>query len=81
MLQADINEKSSIESALQGAHAVFAVTNFWEKLSYDVEVQQGKNIADAAKAAGVQHLVWSSLFDVTKREFSPMMKYNHQNPP
>ena len=30
------------------------------------EVAQGKNVADAAKAHGVQHLVWSTLPDVTK---------------
>ena len=31
------------------------------------EVTQGKAVADAAKAEGVQHLVWSSLLNVTKR--------------
>lgn len=33
-----------------------------------LEEQQGRNIADAAKEAGVKHLIWSSLLDVTKRE-------------
>lgn len=59
-----------MNSALQGAHTVFAVTNFWEKGSAEVEVAQGKNVADAAKAAGVKFLVWSSLLDVTKRKLS-----------
>jgi hypothetical protein len=31
------------------------------------EITQGKAVADAAKAAGVQHLVWSSLLNVSKR--------------
>lgn len=33
-------------------------------MSLPAEVQQGKNVADACKAAGVQHLIFSSLIDV-----------------
>lgn len=47
--QADVEDQESLRAALQGAYAVFAVTNFWEKMSGEVEVQNGKNIADAAK--------------------------------
>lgn len=39
----------------------------------DVEYQQGKNIADVSKESGVQHLIWSSLMNVTKRESGPFM--------
>lgn len=59
---------------LAGAHSVFAVTNFWETASSGPEIQQGKNIADAAKDTGVQHLVWSSLLNVTTRA-SALPKY------
>ncbi|HZG67466.1 MAG TPA: NmrA/HSCARG family protein, partial [Herpetosiphonaceae bacterium] len=41
-------------------HGVFSVQNFWET-GYDREVQQGKTVADAAKAAGVEHFVYSSV--------------------
>jgi hypothetical protein len=34
---------------VKGAYAVFAVTNYWESRSADVEIKQGKAIADAAK--------------------------------
>ncbi len=34
--------------------------NFWET-GYDHEVQQGKTVAEAAKAAGVEHLLYSSV--------------------
>ena len=57
----------SVASALKGADSVFAVTNFWEKASAEIEIKQGKNVADAAKANGVKFLVWSSLINVTKR--------------
>lgn len=53
---------------MKGASAVFAVTNYWEKMDMKLEIQQGKNLADAAKEAGVKHFVWSSLLNVNKRE-------------
>jgi hypothetical protein len=34
---------------VKGAYAVFAVTNFWESQSAEVEKKQGIAIADAAK--------------------------------
>ena len=46
---ADINNKDQISAALKGAYAVFAVTNYWEKMDAELEIKQGKSIADAAK--------------------------------
>ena len=46
---ADINSKDQIKSALQGAYAVFAVTNYWEKMDAELEMKQGRNVADLAK--------------------------------
>lgn len=63
---ADINSKDQMKAAFQGAYAVFAVTNYWEKMDAPLEKQQGQNIADLAKEAGIQHLIWSSLYDVNK---------------
>lgn len=48
---ADINSKDQIKSALQGAYAVFAVTNYWDKLDAQLEMQQGRNVADLAKVS------------------------------
>jgi uncharacterized protein YbjT (DUF2867 family) len=45
---------------VEGIYGVFSVQNFWET-GYDREVQQGKTVADAAKAAGVEHFVYSSV--------------------
>lgn len=42
----------------------------WEYFSKDVEVAQGRNIADACKDAGVSHLVWSSLAHADKGKIS-----------
>ena len=38
----------------------------WEKASADIEIAQGKAMADAAVAEGVDLLIWSSLPNVTK---------------
>lgn len=65
-IAADINDASTLKAAIKGAYAVFAVTNYWESHSAEVEMKQGKAIADAAKEAGVQHYVWSSLLNVTE---------------
>jgi uncharacterized protein YbjT (DUF2867 family) len=70
VVSADLDNVESLTKAFAGAHAVFAVTNFWEHFSGDKEIQQAKNIAEAAKAAGVKHVVWSTLED-TRKLMSP----------
>jgi len=59
VVQGDM-EEAAMERALEGAYGVFSVQNYWET-GYDGEVQQGKTVADAAKAAGVEHFVYSSV--------------------
>lgn len=63
VVAADIDDVDSLTKALQGAYGLYAVTNFWEHFSGDKEKEQAKNIAEAAKAAGVRHVVWSTLED------------------
>lgn len=52
--------------AVAGAHTVFMVTNYWENPSGDGEIAQGKAVTDACKAAGVKHLIFSSLINVSE---------------
>ncbi|KAI6787662.1 hypothetical protein KC363_g9029 [Hortaea werneckii] len=61
MVQADLNDVASLQKAIQGAYGAFGVTDFWAVMSKEVEFQQGRNLFEAAKAAGVEHYVWSSL--------------------
>jgi len=63
VVAADLNRPETLEAAFDGAYGVFAVTNFWEPGGAD-EIAQGKAIVDAAKLAGVQHFVWSTLPNV-----------------
>ena len=60
VVQGDMEDRSIAERALEEAYGVFSVQNFWET-GYDGEVQQGKTVADAAKTAGVEHFVYSSV--------------------
>lgn len=38
-----------------------ARSKVWEVMSGEIEIQHGKNLVDAAAAAGVKHFVWSTL--------------------
>ncbi|EXL90947.1 hypothetical protein ACKRZS_010580 [Fusarium odoratissimum] len=66
MTRADLSSIESINSVVKDAHTVFLVTNYWETVSRDIETKQGKNVTEAAKNAGVSHLIFSSLIDVTE---------------
>jgi uncharacterized protein YbjT (DUF2867 family) len=66
VVKADLDDVESLKKAFAGAHGVYAVTNFWEHFSGEKEVAQAKNIAEAAKAAGVKHIIWSTLEDTRK---------------
>src|SRR5437762_6518543 len=63
VVKADLDDVESLKKAFSGAYAVYGVTNFWEHFSGEKEKQQAKNIAEAAKAAGVKHVIWSTLED------------------
>lgn len=67
---ADLDDVESLKRAFAGAHGVYAVTNFWEHFSGDKEKAQAQNLAEAASAAGVSHVVWSTLED-TRKLMSP----------
>jgi uncharacterized protein YbjT (DUF2867 family) len=62
LVAGDMDSRSDLDAAFQGVYGVFSVQNFWlPNVGYEGEIRQGKNVADAAKAAGVQHFVYSSV--------------------
>jgi uncharacterized protein YbjT (DUF2867 family) len=70
IVAADVNVTSSLERAFEGAHGAYCVTFFWEHFSPEKEAQHVKNMAAAAKTAGVHHVVWSTLEDT--RQWVPL---------
>ena len=67
VVQADISDAASMERAFAGAHGAFCVTFFWDHFSPDREMADVRTMASAAKAAGVKHVVWSTLEDTRRR--------------
>ncbi len=63
VVAADVDNERSLDAALQGAHGAYFVTFFWAHLSPEKEQQEAGNMARAAKAAGVKHVIWSTLED------------------
>src|ERR671914_468939 len=66
VVQGDTDDQASIERAFEGAYGAFCVTNFWEHFSPERELAQARNMAQAAKNAGIQHAIWSTLEDTRK---------------
>jgi len=64
--KADLDDEDSVREALDGAYGAFVVTAFWEYMSVERELAQARAAANAAKAAGLAHVVWSTLPDTRK---------------
>ena len=59
VVKGDLANPSSLAAALAGCYGCFGVTNFWEHFA--AEYQQGINLVDAVKAAGIEHFIFSTL--------------------
>ena len=70
VVTADADDLASLRQAFAGAYGAFCVTNFWEHFSPEREIAQAGNMAQAAKAAGLEHVIWSTLEDT--RQWVPL---------
>jgi uncharacterized protein YbjT (DUF2867 family) len=59
VVSADMEDRTSLEAAFDGIKRVLSVQN-WVKSGIEGEILQGKLVADAAKSAGVEHMVYLS---------------------
>ena len=66
VVAADIDNKQSLQQALAGAYGAYFVTFFWDHFSPEKEYTQARNMAEAAKEAGLKHAIWSTLEDTRK---------------
>jgi uncharacterized protein YbjT (DUF2867 family) len=72
VVAADLDDEASVRAAFDGAYGAFVVTNYWAPLTpeqeavrtrAEMELAQAETAARAARDAGVQHLIWSTLED------------------
>ena len=66
VVAADVDDEKSLAKAFKGAHGAFCVTFYWEHLKPEKELAHARNMAKAAKEAGVKHVIWSTLEDTRK---------------
>ena len=66
VVAANVNDVDSLRRAFQGAYGAFCVTFFWEHFSADKEKAEARAMAQAAKDAGLKHVIWSTLEDTRK---------------
>src|SRR5258706_7037595 len=66
VVAADVDDVESLKRAFDGAYGAFCVTFFWEHFSPERETAQARNQVQAAKDAGVQHTIWSTLEDTRR---------------
>lgn len=70
IVQGDLTDKAGLERALHGVYGVFAMSTPFEA-GMEAEVRQGVTLAQAAKQAGVQHYVYTSVASVDRNTGIP----------
>jgi len=66
VVAADVDDPESLKRAFAGAYGAFCVTFFWAHFSPEKEIAEARAMARAAKQAGLQHVIWSTLEDTRK---------------
>jgi uncharacterized protein YbjT (DUF2867 family) len=66
VVAANVDDEESLRRAFQGAYGAFCVTFFWDHFSPEKELAEARAMAEAARDAGVKHVVWSTLEDTRK---------------
>jgi uncharacterized protein YbjT (DUF2867 family) len=66
VVQADVDDLESLERAFAGAHGAYCVTFFWAHFSPEKELAEATALAEAARHAGLKHVIWSTLEDTRK---------------
>ncbi len=63
VVAADLDDVESLKRAFDGAYGAYCVTFFWAHFSVDREQAEARRMAEAAKAARLSHVIWSTLED------------------
>ncbi|EED17482.1 NAD dependent epimerase/dehydratase, putative [Talaromyces stipitatus ATCC 10500] len=98
MVEANLDDISSLKSAFQGANIIFGVTDFWTifkdpesmtkkkpsqditEYCFEVELQQGKNLADsAASIPALERYIFSSMANAIKSSYGKYRQLYHMD--
>src|ERR1017187_9463533 len=60
VVAADVDDVESLKKACEGAYGAYCVTFFWAHFSPEKEMAEAKAMAEAAKAAGLRHVIRST---------------------
>src|SRR5512139_1785559 len=66
VVAADVDDVESLKRAFAGAYGAYCVTFFWAHFSPEKEIAEAAAMARAAKRAGVEHVIWSTLEDTRR---------------
>ena len=66
VVAADIDDMESLKKAFARAYGAYCVTFFWAHFSPEKELAEARTMAQAAKHAGIQHVIWSTLEDTRR---------------
>jgi uncharacterized protein YbjT (DUF2867 family) len=66
VVAADVDDPESLKRAFTGAYGAFCVTFYWAHFSPEKEIAEAAAMARAAKEAGLQHVIWSTLEDTRR---------------
>ncbi|GAA5891847.1 hypothetical protein JCM6882_007381 [Rhodosporidiobolus microsporus] len=85
LMAADVGDVSTLDKAFEGAWGVFGVTQFQTPLKTEEDLAfdftGGKNLVDAAKTAGISHLIYSGLPSpsaATSGKFQHIYHFEHK---
>lgn len=70
VVAADVDDAESLRGAFEHAYGAFCVTFFFAHFSVEKELDEAKAMAQAAKASGLKHVIWSMLEDT--RQWVPL---------
>jgi uncharacterized protein YbjT (DUF2867 family) len=61
VVEGDLLDRQSLQKAVNGVDAVYAMTDYFAAGGYEADVEHGTNIAEIAAEADVDHYVFSSV--------------------
>lgn len=62
VVRGDLDDPTQVRAAIAGVYGVFSVQDYWTKgVGFEGEIRQARNLIEAAKEAGVQHFVQTSI--------------------